>query len=127
MSKAVVDGDRLSRMVCDLNRKNYCRVSENEVKPKAFKPNSEGETSIFVTSDLPEKEIWGLGETHLCGENKVYGRADVTAHVIFGLETIKVDYNNDPEYHANLTWPDGKEAIQDMAQVLAAEAVCIQR
>lgn len=127
MSKAVADGDRLSRVVCELNRKNYCRVSENEVKPKAFKPNSKGETSIFVTSDFPEKKIWGLGEAHLCGENKVYGRADVTADVIFGLDKIKVDYNNSPEYHANLTWSDDKEEIQDMAQVLAAEAICIKR
>lgn len=127
MSKTVGEGDRLSRVVCDLNRKNYCRVSENEVKPKAFKPNAQGETSIFVTSELSEDEIWGLGEAHLCGENKVYGRADVTADVVFGLEKVKVDYNNDPEYHANLTWPDEKEDIHDMAQVLAAEADCIPR
>ncbi len=127
MSKVVTEGDRLSRMVCDLNRKNYCRVSENEVKPKAFKPNSKSETSIFVTSGLPENDIWDLGEDHLCGENKVYGRADVTADVILGLEKVKVDYNNEPEYHANLTWPDDKEEIQDMAQLLAAEADCIKR
>jgi hypothetical protein len=125
MSKVVSGEDRLSRMVCERNRKNYCRVSENEVKPKAFKPNSKGETSIFVTSDLPENEIWALGETHLCGENKVYGRADITADVVFSLKEIKVNYDNDPEYHANLTWPDEKEAIQDISQVLAAEAVCI--
>jgi hypothetical protein len=127
MSKAVAGGDRLSRMVCERNRKNYCRVSENEVKPKAFKPNSEGETSIFVTSNLPENEIWSLGEIHLCGENKVYGRADITADVVFSLKKIKVNYDNDPEYHANLTWPDEKEEIQDLAQVLAAEADCIKR
>ena len=126
MSKVVSGQDRLSRMVCERNRKNYCRVSENEVKPKAFKPNSTGETSIFVTSDLPENDIWGLGETHLCGENNVYGRADITADVVFRLKEIKINYDNDPEYHANLTWPDEKEAIQDMAQVLAAEAVCIK-
>ena len=114
-------------MVCDLNRKNYCRVSQSEVKPKAFKPNSQGETSIFVTSGLSEDEIWGLGETHLCGENKVYGRADVAAGVVFGLEKINIDYNNDPEYHANLIWPADKEEVQDLAQVLAAEADCISR
>lgn len=126
MSKVVSGQDRLSRIVCERNRKNYCRVSENEVKPKAFKPNSEGETSIFVTSDLPENDIWGLGETHLCGEKKVYGRADIIADVVFRLKEIKINYDSDPEYHANLTWPDEKEAIQDMAQVLAAEAVCIK-
>ena len=127
MSKKVAEDDRLSRVVCDLNRKNYCRVSQNEVKPKAFKPNSKGETSVFVTSGLPENDIWNLGETHLCGQNKVYGRADVTADVILSLEKIKIDFNNDPEYHANLTWPDDKEEIQDLAQLLAAEAACMQR
>ncbi len=127
MNKAVNVGDRLSRAVCELNRKNYCRVSENEVKPKAFKPNSQGETSIFVTSGLSEDEIWGLCEAHLCGQNKVYGRADVAAGVVFGLEKINIDYNNEPEYHANLVWPDDKEEIQDLAQVLAAEAGCISR
>ena len=127
MSKEVVPEDRLSRVVCNLNRKNYCRVSENEVKPKAFKPNRDGETSMFVTSGLPEDQIWSLGEIHLCGENLVYGRADVFAKLIFDLEKIKIDYNNDPEYHANLVWPDDIEDIQDMAQVLAAEAVCIPR
>lgn len=127
MSKAIYDDDRLSRLVCIGNKKNYCRVSVNEVKPKAFKPNRKGETSIFVTSDLPEDEIWGLGEAHLCGSGLVYGRADITADIVFELGKIKVDYNNDPEYHANLTWPDDKEEIQDMAQVLAAEADCIER
>jgi len=127
MSKAVVEDDILSRMVCDNNRKSYCRVSTNEVKPKAFKPNLQGKTSVFVTSGLPEKFIWELGEKHLCGENKVYGRADLTADIIFDLEGITVDYNNEPEYHANLDWPVDVEEIQDIAQVLAAEAVCIKR
>jgi len=127
MSKTVVENDRISRIVCELNRKNYCRVSSNEVKPKAFKPNSDGDTSTFVTSGLSENVIWELGEKHLCGENKVYGRADVNADVIFGLKKLKIDYNNKPEYHANLLWPDDKEDIQDIAQVLAAEADCVKR
>ncbi|VAW96211.1 hypothetical protein MNBD_GAMMA21-1347 [hydrothermal vent metagenome] len=127
MGKTVVYGDRLSRIVCDTNRKSYCRVSENEVKPKAFKPNKKNETSIFVTSGLAENEIWHLGEFHLCGENKVYGRADVNADVIFGLKKLKIDYNNKPEYHANFLWPDDKEDIQDIAQVIAAEADCVKR
>ena len=127
MPKTVLNGDRLSRVVCERNRKNYCRVSQNEVKPKAFKPNSDGDTSIFLTSGLTEDTIWHLGENHLCGENNVYGRADITADKIFELEKIRIDYNDDPEYHANLVWPDDKEEIQDMTQLLAAEADCIAR
>ena len=127
MSKDVLETDKLSRIVCISNKKNYCRVSKNEVKPKAFKPNSNGETSIFVTSGLSENDIWSMGEEHLCDANKVYGRADVVANVVIDLKKIKIDYNDNPEYHANLNWPEDKEEIQEMAQVLAANAECAEK
>ncbi len=127
MSEEISTDDRLSRVVCTQNRNNYFRVSTNEVKPKAFKPNRDGDTSLFVTTSLSEVNIWSLGEDHVCGVDKVCGRADILAEVILGFERLVLDYNNDPEYHVNLKWPEEMEDIQEMAQVLAAEANCVFR
>lgn len=129
MVKPVNGNDKLSRMVCIGNKKNYCRPSNNEVKAKAFKPNSNNQTSVFVTTGLGNDEIWELGETHLCGEALVYGRAEVDADAVLSLEKIGIDYNDNPKYHANLNWPAGaeKDDIQDMANVLAAKAECITK
>lgn len=127
MSRSVSSDDRISRVVCEKNKKNYCRVGSKEVKPKAFRPDSKGKTSTFVTTGLPDEKIWTMGKTFVCGADEVYGRADVYADTILDLKKIAVDYDNTPEYHANLTWPDDKEEILDMTQVLAAKADCITR
>lgn len=117
----------ISRFVCTDNRKNYCRSSDGTVKPKAFKPNQSGKTSVFVNSGLSETEVWNLGILYVCtDQNPLYGRADVASDLVQACE-LTLDVDDTPQRHANITsWPnpENKEKIQEIAQILAAAAEC---
>ena len=125
MSVEINSLDFLARHVCKTNRKNYCRANNGTVKPKAFKPNSMGKTSVFVVTGLPSSEICSLGNKHVCTKKDVHGFAKIEAtHVI--NENLSIDFDDSPKGHANLiNWPDHKDAIQDIAHVLAAESECV--
>jgi hypothetical protein len=120
----------ISRFVCIDNRNSYCRTSDGTVKPNAFKPNKNGETSVFVNCGLAEAEIWQLGIQHVCTSQKpLYGRADVAADIIVHDCNLKLDKDDSPKGHVNIVnWPrlDDKEKIQQLALVLAAAADCHQ-
>jgi hypothetical protein len=117
----------ISRFVCIDNKNNYCRTSDGTVKPKAFKPTQKGETSVFVNAGLSETDVWELGVEHVCTTQKpLYGRADVASELIQNCG-LRLVVDNSPKRHANITnWPsaDEKEKIQEIAQVLAADASC---
>jgi len=129
MKKLATTNDRISRAVCLNNKKSYCRSGSNEVKPKAFKPTSVGETSVFITTSLEEAVIWEITNKYVCEGGTTYGRADIVASQLF-TEGLEIDYNNTPEYHANIvSWPspEEKEKIHDIAQLLAANSECIKK
>ncbi len=128
MSLPINNDDTISRVVCLNNKKNYCRVSDGSVKPKAFKPNAQGDTSVFVTTRMSQTEIIDLGVLHICETvNNVYGYANLAVEEINKFSILNIDYNNEPAFHANLkNWPEDKGAVQDILHVLAAKAICVK-
>ena len=90
-------------------------------KYAAFMPRN-GETSVFRISDIPDDEIWDIGENHV-GENiepSLKGRADIVCSDVkrIGLDVVP-ETSNHP-LHANIvSWPAEKDAQLELAIMLA--------
>jgi len=81
------------------------------VKYAAFLPNpNTGDTSVFRTSQVPDGEIWEIGdrEVGIKRGKTVRGRADINASDVFS-KRLETSPSEPPEKHANIgRWPDGR-------------------
>lgn len=116
-----IDSSQLSRFIL---QKNWYRSSDNRVKHATFMPNSNGETSVFRTSDISDKEIWDIGdrEVGLKRNKPILGRADIISSIVTSKD-LKIIPKEPPERHANLTgWSSERSEQRMIAIELAAES-----
>lgn len=118
----IAPSDNLSRFIL---QSNFIRQSDETVKPAAFLPNPRnGETSVFLTTDLSEENIWEIGDREIADKRgkAVRGRADIRAQTAFETD-LHVNLSEPPPRHANIIgWPDEKSKQLEIALVLAANA-----
>jgi hypothetical protein len=112
--------ETLSRFIL---KKDWIRA-DNTVRWNAFSPGRNGETSVFRTSGISDREIWDIGNREVAAIQRklLLGRADITAFTVNknGLEVMPQE---PPERHANIVgWPEEREAQKQIAMELAAEA-----
>ena len=116
--------DILSRYLLS---KSQFSPENKRVKYSAFMPAPNRETSVFIITDLQEREIWDLGENHVASplSKKLYGRADIYAnHVKENDLDVRVDDN--PHRHANIiNWPNETSEQKIIAMQLASKAELI--
>lgn len=117
----VAPDENLSRFILN---KNHFSILHKRVKYAAFLPATNGETSVFRTSKLTDKEIWATGDKEVAQKrNKsLLGRADISAVHAFNNK-LKVIPDDTPPRHANITgWPYEKSEQKLIAMELAGEA-----
>jgi hypothetical protein len=126
----ISDAEPLTRFVTD---DELLRAS-GDVHWRAFRPKpAEAELSIARISDLPDGNVWDLGET-LAGATgrPVHGRADFTkpnvqAARYNGSRMTAVD-DEPPTRHALITgWPVDSQARKVLAMAIAAESKQVVR
>ncbi len=117
----------LSRFIL---QRNWYRPSDNTVKYAAFMPNPKnGETSVFRTSNLSDKEIWLIGEREVAMKRgkPIIGRAEIVTAVVVS-HNLKVVPSEPPERHANIIgWPEEKSAQKLIAIKLAERAQFVKK
>ena len=95
------------------------------VKPDAFMPSPDGETSVFQTTDSTEGEIWQLGESNIpeTAERRICGRADFVSAAV-SKARLQLARDAPPSLHANIVgWPPSdKLEWKRRATWLAAES-----
>jgi hypothetical protein len=104
--------------------KNAFSVQNNRVKVSAFMPNRERELSVFRIQDLPEEQIWEIGQRYVSEPQSktLYARGDVLASVVTE-NNLTIDPDDHPPRHANvLGWPEDKSAQKLIATELANQA-----
>ena len=113
-------GEILSRFIFS---KNYFNPRQSRVKPDAFLPSRDLETSVFRTMGLDLAEVRHIGD--MVGEPsgrtlKAWG--NVLAGVVFEVG-LNVRPDNVPERHAAIIgWPEQKDEQISLAQQLAGAA-----
>jgi hypothetical protein len=94
------------------------------VTADAFMPPLDLELSTFLTTGLPDEEVWKLGLLVLeeRRSSKLYGRADIDVGVVLAAK-LKARFDNEPPRHVSVIgWPsysEGKDFIKSQAQQLA--------
>ncbi|HUY81495.1 MAG TPA: hypothetical protein VMU92_07210 [Acidobacteriaceae bacterium] len=96
-------------------------------KPGAFNPEPYSKLSVFHSTGLSDKEIWGNGRKTLSaqrGRDKIYCRADLSV-AIFISHLLKVIRDDDPfERHTSVVgWPNNANPDQRKADV---KAICLE-
>ena len=107
-----------------LLQKTHYSALNSRVKPGAFLPNRERQTSVFLIRGLSEQEIWQIGEEHVSGplDKRLRARADVIVSTV-EEQGLRVDLDNIPPRHANIIgWPEEKSAQKLIALELASRA-----
>ena len=112
-------GVLLSRFLTHKNQ-----FSATRVKPNAFLPR-DLKLSVFLTDGLAGDQIWILGEKYITPS--IYGRAEI-AHVAVSGIGLKVEPDNKPQRHANITgWPAQKSEQKLYALKLAEKSSLLLR
>lgn len=104
--------------------KNHFSTLYKRVKYTAFLPTSNGETSVFRTSNLSDNEIWKIGDIEVAQKRglPLLGYADILAFQVLS-ENLKVIPDNIPLRHANIVgWPEEKSEQKLIAMELAENA-----
>jgi len=117
---SISDLETLARFVFQSNRIR----KDNSVKPEAFMPNNNLETSVTIKSRLEEKGLWEIGKA-IANQQTLYGHASVRAVDVRNNSALDVVFKPAPgnPYHANIIgWPQEKEKRKSIAQVLADAA-----
>lgn len=102
---------------------NNFSILNKRVKYPAFLPDSNGETSVFRTSNLSDTEIWKIGDSEVAQKRGVplLGRADISTFQVL-IQNLKVIPDNIPPRHATIIgWPE-KSKQKLLAIELAANA-----
>lgn len=115
--------ENLSRFI---KSKSLYSELNNRVKSAAFLPlmnndRDRYETSVFFIDNLSDEEIWYLGNKHI-REKQIKARADFTTPDVVSSE-LNIDFNNDPERHADIIgWSDFKPKQKEQALKLAEKS-----
>ena len=107
-----------------LLQRTHFSPAVSRVKPGAFMPNRDGETSVFQIQGLSEEEIWQIGEKYVSSPlgKTLRARADVIV-LIVEERGLRVDFDNTPPRHANIVgWPEEKSAQKLIALELSSRA-----
>lgn len=99
------------------------RSSDHSIRHTAFMPPGDLRLSVFRTSGLNERDIWGIGED-VGRESKrnLHGRGDFLAGEVTRVN-LDIDPDDIPLRHANVVgWPPEKHRQQLIAQKLASVA-----
>lgn len=117
----ISDSERLSRFVFTLR---YFRAN-GTVKPNAWMPARDNNTSVTQSSQMQESDLLRLGCEigQLRGMN-LYGRADVAHAIVRGVDLLAVPepVAGNPN-HANITgWPDSTDARLMKAAKIASRS-----
>lgn len=100
------------------------------VKPDAFIPHPYPDLSVTRLKDLPEQEVWHIGQSIANARlATLYGRADIPVAEVrrqaLDVEPRPVD--NNPNHATVIGWPVDKPAQKIIAQELAAKARFVPR
>ena len=117
----IATGEQTTRYILSSRHFN---ASKRTVMFGAYLPASNGETSVYRTSGVPEEEIWNIGREDVAKprERTLHARGDVTSAAIVktGLKVVP-DTSPHPR-HANIIgWPPEKDK-QKMLAVEIADA-----
>lgn len=106
-------------------QKSYFRSSDRTARHNAFMPNRNGETSVYRTIDLSEKEIYEIGQIYVAEPlgKRLFGHAEIVVSTILD-QRLKVEPHPHPHpRHANIVdWPEDKSKHKMIALELAAYA-----
>ena len=94
------------------------------VKPKAWMPAPDNQTSVSRITNLAENEVWELGREEIepLRNRIILARADIAVRTVIGFG-LRVESFEPPPRHANVgAWPTDKDAKKSIAQLLAAES-----
>ncbi len=82
------DGEELTRFVVD---RRHIRRSDNTVHHNAFMPARDDTLSVYWITELPDAEVWDIGNTHVAPYRgkPIIGRADLNSLVVYG-ESLRV-------------------------------------
>jgi hypothetical protein len=109
----------LNRFLTHKNQFSTIRVKQNAFMPRDQK------LSVFLTDGLSSDQIWILGKKNVA--INIYGRAEI-AYVAVSEIGLKVDLDNKPPRHANLTgWPIQKSEQKLYALKLAEKSSLLLR
>ena len=113
--------DPVSRYLID--KRHYSSVNKR-VKPGAFLPEPNGETSVYLIKNLSEVEIWEHGAKYVEAKGRtVRGRAELNAGVIEEA-TLRLLADDPPPRHAKIVgWPPEKDEQKAVALELAQSSV----
>jgi hypothetical protein len=112
---ALVESERTSRYITDTDQFRGHRPPAEQLHFRAFLPPRKHPTelSMFLTTGLPEREVWGCGDRHVApaAGKPVIGRGDLfvadvrsTGDARWG--TLDVLLDNEPARHCNVVgWP----------------------
>jgi hypothetical protein len=94
------------------------------VKPKAFLPDGNGETSVFRVSSLRQEEVWEIGNK--IRSEKAKARGSIVTNVVRG---VGLQVNSAPEEHPRHAiiagWPREKDGKLMLAVELSKKATLL--
>ena len=101
------------------------RFGASTVKPKLFEPNRNLELSVFGIGGLVCAEVRDLGiavaRWHPTAR-QLHGWGEISEEAVASAE-LDIEYDNQPERHANITgWPEDIEERKLKQQLLASRA-----
>jgi hypothetical protein len=113
--------DPVSRYLID---KRHYSSQNQRVKPGAFLPEPNGETSVYLIKNLSEKEIWGLGEQYIEAKGRrIRGRAQLNAGAVEEA-SLRLLADAAPPRHARIVgWPSEKDEQKAFALELAQRSL----
>lgn len=82
--------------------------ADGTVKPNAFRPAPNGETSVFHITDLGHEAIEAIGNKYVAAPQgrKLKGWSEITVKSVVDCGLI-LDPDNNPERHVTITgWPE---------------------
>lgn len=110
------EGEATSRFAFE---DGYFRSGDGTVKPKAFRPDRQGEVSMFRTCDLEDGEIWQLGDD--AGAERIPAKAAIARCelTIAQVRSVGLLYTiaEPPTRHAVINgWPadDGQSQLKSL-------------
>lgn len=113
----ILDSEPITRFI--FSSGHFARQSRR-VKPNAFLPDANGETSIFRIQDVDADSIWASGnEVSKVSGRTLHARADIATKAVrsTGLNVLPEE---PPPRHGNIVgWPEGREDRMELAKVLA--------
>ncbi len=108
-----------------LTQKGHYSSEKNIVKPSAFLPNRNRETSVFGIDNLSHQEIISIGLNNISTQSGTApkGRAEILTKEIYNAK-LDIDYNDIPPRHCNIiNWPEQKHSQKLKALILASKSV----